>query len=56
MGEIFATLQGCLAALDGFNESRLLGEIAADRLLCKHIGGAAPLGGQFCQLVLLLWV
>jgi hypothetical protein len=23
--------------------------------LCKHIGGAAPLGGEFCQLVLLLW-
>src|SRR6266852_888273 len=51
---MFATLQSCLAELDGFNKASFFCEIAADRLLRKRIRVPAPLGGQFRKLVLLL--
>src|ERR1700730_12003741 len=51
---MFATLQSCLAELDGFNKASFFCEIAADRLLHKSIRVPASLGGQFRKLVLLL--
>lgn len=53
VGEVFATLQGFLAQFDSFEKAGFFREVAADRFLGERVGVAAPLGGQFCELVLL---